>query len=150
MPGEEDIKRKLAEKFALAAEAVAVKRPRRMSADVPAERFAEIFKYLVEEAGFSFLSAITGADTGEAFEVIYHLGRQDGIVLNLKIRIPRQRPIVNTVTAAFPAAEAYERELMDLLGIEVAGLAPGRRYPLPDDWPQGDHPLRKDWKPKNA
>jgi hypothetical protein len=28
----------------------------------------------------------------------------------------------------------------------VEGLVPGVRYPLPEDWPQGDHPLLKDWK----
>ena len=35
---------------------------------------------------------------------------------------------------------------MDLLGIKVNGLAEGQRYPLPEDWPKGDYPLRKDWK----
>ena len=46
----------------------------------------------------------------------------------------------------FPAAEIYERELIDLLGAKVAGLPEGKRYPLPDDWPAGEYPLRKDWK----
>ena len=32
-----------------------------------------------------------------------------------------------------------------MLGIKVEGLVPGRRYPLPDDWPKGQYPLRKDW-----
>jgi Ni,Fe-hydrogenase III component G len=36
---------------------------------------------------------------------------------------------------------------MDLLGIKVEGLPEGRRYPLPDNWPQGQYPLRKDWDP---
>jgi Ni,Fe-hydrogenase III component G len=35
---------------------------------------------------------------------------------------------------------------MDLLGAQVEGLPAGRRYPLPEDWPQGEYPLRKDWK----
>ena len=46
----------------------------------------------------------------------------------------------------FPGAELYERELVDMFGISVEGLPAGNRYPLPDDWPQGQHPLRKDWK----
>ena len=29
--------------------------------------------------------------------------------------------------------------------MQVQGLPPGNRYPLPDDWPQGQYPLRKDW-----
>jgi membrane-bound hydrogenase subunit beta len=50
------------------------------------------------------------------------------------------------VTGMFPAADCYERELVDLLGFEVQGLPPGNRYPLPDGWPDGQHPLLKDWK----
>ncbi|MDD5679724.1 MAG: NADH-quinone oxidoreductase subunit C, partial [Candidatus Omnitrophica bacterium] len=60
--------------------------------------------------------------------------------------IPRENPAVKTVTEYFHAADAYERELTDLLGIKVEGLPPGHRYPLPDNWPAGQYPLRKDWK----
>jgi membrane-bound hydrogenase subunit beta len=35
---------------------------------------------------------------------------------------------------------------MDLLGIQVEGIPPGRHYPLPEGWPEGQYPLRKDWK----
>ena len=34
---------------------------------------------------------------------------------------------------------------MDLLGFQVQGLTEGSRYPLPDVWPAGQYPLRKDW-----
>jgi Ni,Fe-hydrogenase III component G len=36
--------------------------------------------------------------------------------------------------------------MMDLFGMQVEGLPPGNRYPLPDDWPPNQYPLRKDWK----
>jgi len=36
---------------------------------------------------------------------------------------------------------------MDLFGAKVEGLPEGPRYPLPDDWPKNQFPLRKDWKP---
>jgi Ni,Fe-hydrogenase III component G len=32
----------------------------------------------------------------------------------------------------------------------VTGLPEGSRYPLPDNWPEGQYPLRKDWKPADA
>ena len=51
-----------------------------------------------------------------------------------------------TVLAAFPGAMSYERELEDVLGIKIQGLPPGRRYPLAEDFPVGQYPLRKDWK----
>ena len=146
MSAEENIKQALEDKFDYLKGAVTVKRERRIAADVPAEHFQEVLKFAAGELNFSFLSAITGLDNGDGFEVIYHLNKDGGIVLNLKIRIPRAAARVETVTPLFATADAYERELMDLLGIEVKGLAAGRRYPLPDEWPQGQYPLRKDWK----
>ena len=52
------------------------------------------------------------------------------------------------MTGKFSNAEYYEKELVDLLGFRVEGLPPGPRYPLPDDWPEGQYPLRKEWKPE--
>jgi len=57
--------------------------------------------------------------------------------------------VIKTITDIFPPADIYERELEDLLGAKVDGLGDGKRYPLPDDWPKGEYPLRKDWKAAN-
>jgi Ni,Fe-hydrogenase III component G len=67
-------------------------------------------------------------------------------MLNLKTWVLKENAAIKTVTDTFSAADIYEREISDLLGIKMEGLAPGRRYPLPDDWPDGEYPLRKDWK----
>ncbi len=126
---------------------VRVQRDRRIFADVPEEKFREVFDYAVKGMNFLILGAITGLDEGDKFSFIYHISREDGIVLNLKISLPREKPVLNTITGYFPCAEIYERELEDLLGAKVMGLSAGKRYPLPDDWPKGEFPLRKDWKP---
>jgi membrane-bound hydrogenase subunit beta len=68
----------------------------------------------------------------------------------MKTAVPKANPVIKTVTDVFPAATLYERELMDLLGAKVDGLPAGRRYPLPEDWPVDQFPLRKDWKPDTA
>ena len=146
MSAEENIKQALEDKFNFLRGRVVIKRERRMTLEVPAGNFAEVLKFAVGELNFSFLSAITGLDNGDGFEVIYHMNKDGGIVLDLLIRIPRSEAVIETVTPLFATADAYERELMDLLGIKVKGLTAGRRYPLPDEWPLGDHPLRKDWK----
>jgi len=145
MTQEEKIQQDLITKFAYLKDAVIIKRERRIFLDVPEEKFLEVFKYLVNELNFSFLSAITGMDEVSAIAIVYHLSREGKIILSLRIRTARDNPKVETITNYFPTADAYERELTDLLGVQVEGLAPGHRYPLPDNWP-GGCPLRKDWK----
>jgi membrane-bound hydrogenase subunit beta len=121
-------------------------RVRRIFVEVPQDNFIEVLNHLKNKMDFNSLCTITGLDSGERFEVIYHLANDKGEMVNVKIFTPRSAPKVKTVTAIYEGATFYERELVDLLGIEVTGLAPGRRYPLPDDWPVGQYPLRKDWK----
>jgi Ni,Fe-hydrogenase III large subunit/Ni,Fe-hydrogenase III component G len=52
-----------------------------------------------------------------------------------------------SVTPLVPAANWYEREVRDLLGIEPVGHPDPRSLVLHDDWPEGFHPLRKDFDP---
>jgi len=147
--GEEDnIKQRIVEKFVYLNDKVRVQRERRMYAEVAYENFAEVFDYAVKNLGFVVLCTITGLDEGKAMGLIYHLSRENGIVLNLHTNVPMENPVIKTITPYFPAAEAYERELVDLLGAKVEGLAEGNRYPLPDDWPANEYPLRKSWKGK--
>jgi NADH:ubiquinone oxidoreductase subunit C len=124
---------------------VTTPREKRIYAEVAATDLVSAMQTL-KNSGIHCLGTITGLDTGEKFEVIYHLYNDDGIVLNLKTFTPRTQPKVPSVTSVFPGVFLYERELMDLLGIEVEGTPSHRRYPLPDDWPAGQFPLRKDWK----
>ncbi len=147
---ERRIRQELIDKFPRLESAVTVQRERRIFVDAGIEGFSEVFEYAVRSMGFSILVTITGIDEGDSFSVIYHLSRKNSIVLNFKVRTGRENPRIPTVTQIFPNAEMYERELMDLLGIRIIGLAEGRRYPLPDEWPAGSHPLRKDWNPPAA
>ena len=148
MANEQDIINSLIKKFPFLENNIRIQRQRRIFADLSSENFEEVFKYAVNELKFSVLCAITGLDEGQALGIIYHIACKGEIVLNLKISIPKDKPILQTITHYFPGAEVYERELVDLFGADVRGLGPGKRYPLPDDWPAGEYPLRKDWKAK--
>jgi membrane-bound hydrogenase subunit beta len=143
---EEKLKQDLVSRFPELADRVTVQRARRLWVDAPIERFRDIFGYCTGELGSGILLTITGLDEGPAtFGVIYHMARPDGIVVNVKTHPPKDNPVLESISPRFPSAEAYERELVDLLGIRVTGLPEGPRYPLPDGWPEGQYPLRKDW-----
>lgn len=149
MLNEESLKAELEIKFPFLKEKVRVTRPRRLFTDyLDLAQFHQVFDCLYGAMGFKFLCTITGLDEGETFGFVYHLARQDGTVFNLKSSVPKKDAVIRTITGYFPGGAIYERELEDLLGVKVKGLPEGKHYPLPDDWPQGQHPLRKDWKPE--
>jgi membrane-bound hydrogenase subunit beta len=144
MPGTE-LNNFLQERFHEVVRNVITKRERRMFAETTTDKLVEVIRAL-KDWGMVNLGTITGLDSGEQFEIIYHLYDAQGLIFNLKVFIPRNDPKLPTVTTVFPGVFLYERELMDLFGIEVVGTPPGRHYPLPENWPSGQYPLRKDWK----
>ena len=148
MSPEETLQHDMEARFPQLAGKIRIPKSHRIWVDVPQENFREVFDFANKMKGFTYICTITGLDEGEYLAFIYHLAQPSGIVMNMKTRVPKAAPILKTVTDVFPAAEFYERELMDLLGARVEGLTPGKHYPLPDDWPAGQYPLRKDWKPE--
>ena len=150
MTKEENIVRELVNKFPVLRGSTRAQRIRRITAEVSSGSFEEVFAYAIKNLGFSILCTITGLDEGRDLGFIYHMARTDGITLSLKFRVNKEQPVIRSMMQYFPGAEIYEREIVDLFGAEVEGLSEGNRYPLPDDWPKGEHPLRKDWKPRKA
>lgn len=119
----------------------------RVWVDVDRASFAPVFEHTAKELGFANLLMITGLDAGADLEFIYHLARSRGFIVNIKTRCPKGESF-RTITGTFPGGGIYERELVDLLGAKIEGLPEGSRYPLPDNWPKDEHPLLKDWKPR--
>lgn len=145
----EDIKQSLVAKFPHLEGHITCPRERRIFVTVLQEHFFEVFDYVVKDLKFSHLCGITGLDEGAVFSALYHCVDKSGAVLTVKTSVSRDNPVLKTIMPYFPGGEIYERELIDLFGFKVDTLPPGPRYPLPDDWPADEFPLRKDWKPKN-
>ena len=146
MSNEEKIKQDLTAKFPYLENAIKVARQRRIFLESDYNNFAQIFEFAVKQLKFIHLCTITGLDDQDKLGVIYHLSQDGGIMLNVKTSVPKQNPVLKTVIPLFPGAEIYERELVDLFGAKIQGLPEGNRYPLTDDWPTDQFPLRKDWK----
>jgi len=147
-PAEEKIRLQLIQKFNLAQDKIKITRARRIFCEIDYAIFPQVLEYLFRELKFIFLCSLTGFDEGEKLAVMYHLAQEREIMVNVKVVVDKSKPVIKTVTHFYPCADVYEREIVDLLGFVVEGLPPGNRYPLTDDWPQGEYPLRKDWKPK--
>lgn len=101
-------------------------------------------RLLHDEYGFWFVSTISGLDAGDDFEILYHFAGKE-TVLNLRVSVPKTDPRIDSITPVIPGAILYERELQDMFGVVVDGIPDPRPLLLSDDWPAGQHPLRKDW-----
>jgi membrane-bound hydrogenase subunit beta len=93
----------------------------------------------------AYLATISGLDKGETFEFLYHFA-SPVVNINVRTEIPRTDLRLASICAVIPGAVLYERELQEMFGIVVEGIPDPRRLNLPDDWPEGQYPLRKDWK----
>jgi membrane-bound hydrogenase subunit beta len=108
------------------------------------QKFKDLLRTL-RATGITHISMITGLDLGDVVEVIYHFDCRP-TMLNLKIQLPKDGLKVPTITDVFPGAILYERDLMEMLGVKVEGHPDPRRLFMPDDWPEGVYPLRKEYK----
>lgn len=141
---EEKIKTGLEKKFGSAVSNAEVRRKNRVWAELETAKLPEVMAWLKAE-GFDHLATVTGFDEGENLGALYHV-TDTKMLVNIKVKTPRANPSIPSVLATFPGAVSYEKELEDMLGIKVEGLPPGRRYPLDEDFPTDEYPLRKEWK----
>jgi Ni,Fe-hydrogenase III component G len=110
----------------------------------------------LQDERWGYLAAITGVDLGVddetgagVIEVLYHFCA-GAAVLTLRVRVPHDDASVPTVCPVIPSASFYERELMEMLGVTVRETPNPDRLFLPDDWPDGVYPLRKDFSMEDA
>lgn len=149
MSKEEKVVADLVQKFPYLEGKCTIIRTRRITIETDRTNVIEVAKFAFDNLKFDLLCTITGLDVGEDLQFIYHLANYEGILINIKTNAPKSDPVIKTVTGIYNGAIFYERELEDLLGAKVDGLPEGRHYPLPENWPKGQYPLRKDWKSEN-
>jgi len=140
------IAEKIVSKYPELSENLRVQREKRIWMKIPYSRFREFLEFAAKDLKVDIFCMLTGLDDKENYSFIYHMADINGLILNIETSIPKNGELsIKTITDMYPAADLQEREVYDLLGIKIEGLKEGKRYPLPDDWPDGEYPLRKDW-----
>ncbi len=130
---------------ALAAES---SRPLRVQTEFSApDTFENALRYVNETLDYHKGKHIIGTDEGADIGLSYILSNDDNVLLVLRERVPKSAPRVKSMGDRYPSLVLHEREMVDLFGVQVSGLPEGPRYPLPDCWPDGEYPLRKEWNP---
>jgi Ni,Fe-hydrogenase III large subunit/Ni,Fe-hydrogenase III component G len=70
---------------------------------------------------------------------------KEHLLCSVQVHVPADNPKVDSISDIVPAANWAEREIRDLIGVEPVGHRYPKRLVLPDGWPEGVHPLRKDF-----
>ena len=130
-----------------------VQRERRIFVKVANPDHLEIFSFAMEKWKAWHLIAISSVDKPDGvIAAVYHFdirppfGGQVAISMNLMVDCDsREKPILASVYHLINGAEYFEREAHDLMGIFFEGNPNLIRLILPDDFPEGVYPLRKDF-----
>ncbi|PEL49054.1 NADH-quinone oxidoreductase subunit C [Bacillus toyonensis] len=125
----------------------------KLSKDVPTlvvdpSKYYEVMELLRFHEGlaFDYMSELHATDFVTHMEVYVHLfsyGKKQSVAV--KVKLDREEPQVESVTALWKGADWPEREAYDLLGIVFKGHPNLTRILMPDDWV--GYPLRKDYEP---
>ncbi len=122
------------------------KTSRRVDVEVAAGDIEAISRLLFEALGARF-QICSGVDTPDAIELLYHWAFDRlNCVVTVRTEIDRDKPEIGSIAGICPAAEWIERELWELLGVQIQNHPDLRHLLLSDDWPEGKYPLRRDYQ----
>jgi len=145
-----DLHKKIQEKFPDAVEEVHAQHGDE-TVVVKREFLLDITAFLKEDPGFRMnvlmdLTAVDGLDMKwkPRFEVVYHFySILNNHRLRLKVRVDEKDAVVPSLTALWPAADWFEREVWDMFGIRFQNHPNLKRILMYEAF-EG-HPLRKDY-----
>jgi Ni,Fe-hydrogenase III component G len=98
---------------------------------------------------FPHFVVIAAEDRGEEIVLpyvfrLYHGKRHAEVMVTVSVHLPKAEPTVPSICDLIPGVLISEREKQEMMGVVVEGIPDGRRMFLPDDFPEGVYPWRKD------
>ncbi len=134
------------DRFPEAIRGVYERSAKRVYVQLQADAIVSAAAFLFKEIGARF-NVASGVDCRTHMEILYHFTVEDiDLVISLRVTLPKTKLEIDSLTSVFTAARWIEREIHELLGINFVGHPQLSRLLLPEDWPEGVHPLRKDYE----
>ncbi len=117
--------------------------------DVKRDGFHAAILHLFRLQESPHFSVIAPVDTGDAVELMYHFSLYYGkhlaaIALVIRVTLLKTDLTIPTITDLIPGAIFSEREIQEMMGVTVTGIPDNRRLFIPEDFPQGVYPWRRD------
>jgi len=130
-------------------DAAAVRRSR-INIIVAPEKIVEVALFLRDMLGFDHPTGVSAVDYNREsrFEIVYHLTSasnplQRDILINLKESVPRNTPKATSLVKVWPGVENFERESIEMFGLQFEGHPRPEKLFLNDNW-DGPPPMRKE------
>ncbi|QMS85949.1 NADH-quinone oxidoreductase subunit C [Candidatus Xianfuyuplasma coldseepsis] len=105
---------------------------------------------MLKQAGWiqlSYLSAIDWLEDNE-FELVYIVMNWDkALHIQVRTRIDREHPEMDSVLSIFPGCKYYERECHEFFGVKFPGNPDFEKQLILEEW-DDIPPLRKDFDPR--
>ncbi len=138
----------VAEALAIPAGSIREPRPGELRADVEPEALPAVADRLVSGLGARLASLF--ATDERVWNAVYALHQvwllpRHRTFLRVSTRVDPAHPRFPSIAAKHPAANWFEREVMDMFGLVPEGHPNPTRVSLHDDWPEGEWALRKDF-----
>ena len=90
--------------------------------------------------GILRISSITGVDLGKEIEVIYHFIHKNKTI-NIRVSLDKNNCVIDSITDIYPGANLFERELYEMMGVQVRNHPNLKRLFLDRDSPK--NPMRR-------
>ena len=127
-------------------------RSKKVYIEIKQESLVKVASYIFKDLKARFNTA-SGVDVRNHMEILYHFLIEDiNLLISLRVKLQKPKLEIDSLAPVFEGANWIEREMHEILGINFKGHPDLKRLLLPDDWPDGVYPLRRDYKEwdKNA
>ena len=122
------------------------KSAKRIYIDVDKKDIVDFARFVFKDLGARFNIA-TAADHPLDIEIMYHFDIDRlGLIVTLRTYISKKKCEIESILPIMKGAEWIEREIHELFGVEFKNHPNMKPLLLPDDWPKGKYPLRKEYK----
>jgi membrane-bound hydrogenase subunit beta len=111
--------------------------------------FKDVVRHLFTFEQYPHFAVTSGYDLGDTIELVYHFSLFHGergreLSVNITVSLPKENPVIDTITDLIPGALISEQEKQEMLGVKIQGIPKDARVFVADDIPQGVFPWRRD------
>jgi NADH-quinone oxidoreductase subunit C len=122
------------------------KSPKRVYVEIRPDSIVQVASYIFKDLKARFNTA-SGVDVRYHIEILYHFLIEDiNLLISLRVKLQKPKLEIDSLSPIFEGSSWIEREIHEILGINFRGHKDLRKLLLPDDWPEGVYPLRRDYK----